>query len=99
MATGELRWSSDDDRRVLAVIDKNVYLLDKDNRCVRAVNQSNGQPAFGGSLCEMLDLNIFIDNTTTGSIYSASDDGRVICIKPISTKPLTQDMVKAGKSP
>ena len=99
IANGELRWSSDEDRRVLAVIGPNVYLLDKDNRCVRVVNEIHGRPVFGGSLCEMLDLNMFVDNTTTDTIYAASSGGRVVCIKPISTPPLTQDMVKAGKSP
>ena len=97
IANGKLRWSSQNDRKVLAVEGANVYLLDEEKRCVRVVTQAKGQPVFGGSLCQMLDMDMFLNNTTTDTIFAASSGGRVMCIKPTSTPPLTQDMIKASK--
>jgi outer membrane protein assembly factor BamB len=85
---GEL-WSLPEGRMVLAVIEDDVYLLDKDGN-LRIITERKGKLK---AVVPLDRLTVFAPNTKLPAMYGASDSGWVVCISPISQGYITPEML------
>ena len=84
-----------DGRRVLAVIDEDVYVLDK-NKILHVVNETTGEIKVSVSLA---DFDLFVRNTTAPALFIGTKDGQLRCLRPIDAEPLTAEMLRATPRP
>jgi outer membrane protein assembly factor BamB len=82
---GSIRWTMEEGRRVLAVMDGKVYLLDASDN-LRIVNEIMGTSE--GSL-PLNGFDLFVPNTTTPAIFTGTRDGRIFCISPTGQASIT----------
>ena len=90
--TGEKRWDMIDGRQVLAVIEQDVYVLDK-NRQVHVVDEMSGEVS---ATIDLSDYDLFVPNTTTPAIFVGQRGGLLRCIRRISDGHLTADDLRTG---
>lgn len=95
LRTGELAWTHPHGRVVLAVIGRNVYLLDK-NRTLLVVDEITGKV---GPSAPMRGWEVFVPNTTLAAIYAATPDGMLSCIRPKGSGHLTAKMLNPRITP
>ncbi len=89
IGTGLLRWTHPDGRLVLAIVARNVYLLDK-NRNLLIVDEGTGKI---GASVPMTGWDLFIRNTALPAIYTAARSGELSCIRPKGSGHLTAKML------
>jgi hypothetical protein len=89
-ATGAEMWSMPDGRTILAVMDDDVYVLDRE-RNLRVVDRARGEMKSAASLAS---LDLFLPSTSGSSIYAATRDGKVFCIRRMSAGRLTLEMLE-----
>ena len=94
-ATGKIRWTLDLGRRVVAVVDRTVYVMQADGM-LAAVDEMSGQVR---SLTPMAGLSGFASNTSAAGVFAANRDGLVRCIRPISAGRLTTQQLRASTQP
>jgi outer membrane protein assembly factor BamB len=90
--TGEKRWDMVDGRSVLAVMDQNVYVLDKDRNLV-VVDEMTGEVT---TTIDMSNFDLFVPNTTTPAIFVGQRGGEMRCIRRISDGHLTIEDLRTG---
>jgi outer membrane protein assembly factor BamB len=95
LTDGSLRWSIPEGRRVLSVMDGEVYLIDAAGR-LQVRNEVTGELR---TSVELRGFTLFADNVTAPAIYVATADGRVTCIRKLSAGYLTvEDLRGRGGS-
>jgi len=95
LANGKLRWSLPEGRKVLAVMDNDVYLLDKSGRLL-VVDEILGKVK---GVLPLAGLELCAGSATAPAVYAATRDGRVVCIRQKSAGHLTVDVLKGIKKP
>ena len=90
--TGEKRWDMVDGRSVLAVMDQNVYVLDKD-RNILVVDEMSGEVS---ATIDMTRYDLFVPNTTTPAIFVGTREGELRCIRRASDGHLRADDLRSG---
>jgi outer membrane protein assembly factor BamB len=93
--TGTERWNMPDGRTILAVMEDNVYVLDKDN-IMHVVDEETGEVS---ASMDMTGLDLLLSNSETPAIYAATADGRAFCFRAIGTGHLTPAMLEDDISP
>ena len=93
--TGKKRWDMPDGRMVLAVIDEDVYVLDK-NKILHVVNETTGEIKVSVSLAQ---FDLFVRNTTAPALFVGTRDGQIRCLRPTDAEPLTAEMLRATPRP
>ena len=93
--TGEKRWDMVDGRLILAVMDQNVYVLDK-NRTILVVDEMSGEVT---ATIDMSQFELFVPNTIVPAIFVGTRDGQLRCIRRISDGHLTVDDLRTGPAP
>lgn len=78
LATGRLRWSMREGRQVLAAMNGDVLIRDRDNNLL-VVDQMLGMKK---TSLPLTGHQLFVSNATLPAIYTAKADGRVFCITP-----------------
>ena len=89
LANGKLRWKKPDGRRVLALMDGVVCLLDGRNN-LQMVNEITGKSI---SSTPLGGFDFYAENLTAPAIYTARKDGKVFCIRPKRAGRLTAEML------
>ncbi len=92
LANGRVRWKDPAGRAVLAVMDKETYLLDNAGQ-LQVRNQATGQTRL---TLPLTGLSIFARNTRAPGIYAATPDGRIYCIRQADAGHLTAEMLKTA---
>jgi len=93
-ANGTLRWKKTGPRKVLAVVDNDVYLVDNRRRLL-IVDEILGKVK---ASVELGGMQLFAANTTAPGIYLAKRSGQIYCLRPLSAGRLTAEMIRqAGK--
>lgn len=90
LATGRERWSREDGRLVLTVMDGKVYLLNRDG-VMLVVDEMTGE--IENSL-PMTGFDLFVGNTVAPALYVGTRDGRLVCIRRLTDGHLTPEMMK-----
>jgi len=90
VSTGRKRWALEAGRQVLAVIDGDVYVRDRDNNLLIA-NEILGRPR---ASVPLTGLDLFVDNVLAPAAYAASRGGKVVCIRPTGVPRLTAEILK-----
>lgn len=86
---GRVRWILPNGRRVLAILDGVVYVLDAEKN-LRLVNEITGK----NDITVPLDgFDFYLDNTAAPAIYAATRDGQVFCLRPAQAGRLTAEML------
>jgi outer membrane protein assembly factor BamB len=80
LVSGQKRWDSDSARAVLALIEKQVYLLDRHNN-LQVVDEILGTVK---TTLPMSGYDRYAANTVTPAIFIGSHDGHMACIRLIS---------------
>lgn len=93
VATGRVRWSMPEGRRVLNIVGGSVYVLDRDNN-LRVVDEMLGKAK---TALPMTGLDVFARSTGQAGVYAATRDGRVFCIRPVGAPYLSEDILR-GRS-
>ena len=92
IVSGRSRWKNPDDtdvddtddREVLALMDNNVYLLDKQNN-LRIVDEVLGPKKGLKTTLPLSGLDLYVPNTTAPAIYVGNHvTGELFCFRPIS---------------
>ncbi|MFW6146664.1 MAG: PQQ-binding-like beta-propeller repeat protein [Planctomycetota bacterium] len=83
--TGRLLWKAPGGLRVLANMDGKVYVLDVDRK-LRVYSEELGELQ---ASVPVTGLDVFLANTTAPAIYAATAGGKLFCIRPEGTDPLT----------
>ena len=81
-----------DARTVLAVMEQNVYVLDKDQQ-VHVVDEMSGEVS---ATIDLSEYDFFVPNTTTPAIFVGKRGGQLRCIRRISAGHLTADDLRTG---
>ena len=91
------RWARDDIRQILSQDERYTYALTKDNR-ISALDKKTGQTKFQS---KRDDFNVFATNSKDSTIYTASEQGRVLAVRPVLTPGQTGEvvMIDEDKSP
>ncbi len=89
LATGKQRWSNENGRLVMAVIDGEVYLLDNNNTLL-VVDEILGKIR---TSLPMSGWELFATNVTSPALYAATKDGKIACIRKTSAGVLTLEML------
>jgi hypothetical protein len=90
VVTGKLRWSLPDARKVLAAMNRNVYLQDNRNR-ILVVDEILGET---NASVQMPPSDLLTANTTAPGIYGASRSGKVYCLRSIDAGHITAEMLR-----
>jgi outer membrane protein assembly factor BamB len=83
------RWIRDDIKQFLSQDDKHTYVVTNDNR-ISALDKKTGQTKFQS---KRNDFNVFATNERDSTIYTSSQQGRVVAIKPVLQPGLTGEVV------
>ncbi|QOV91998.1 outer membrane protein assembly factor BamB family protein [Humisphaera borealis] len=91
------RWVRDDIRQVLSQDDRYTYALTKDNR-ISALDKKTGQTKFQS---KRNDFYVFATNAKDSTIYTCSEQGRVVAVRPVLTPGSSGEvvMIEQDKSP
>jgi outer membrane protein assembly factor BamB len=90
LATGRERWSREDGRLVLTVMDGNVYLLNRD-RTLLVIEERTGEVL---NSMPMTGFELFVGNTVAPAIYGGTRDGKLVCLRKLTDGHLTPEMMK-----
>jgi len=90
LVNGSRRWDMPEGRLVLGVMNGVVYVLDN-TRTLRVVDEMLGKVQ---TAVPMTGFDLFLGNTTAPAIYTATADGHLFCIRPISAGHLTTAMLR-----
>ena len=88
--TGSLVWASPKGRRVVAVLDSDVFLLDADGNIQIVVER-------GGEVKASVPLRsfaAFAANTKVPAVYAAKADGHLYCLRPPTAEKLTPESLR-----
>ncbi len=80
IVTGAEMWSSEAARTVLAIMEGNIYLRDRQGRLLIA-DTDTGKVT---RAVPMSQLPLVVPNTTASAIYAATADGKLFCLRPVS---------------
>ncbi|MBN1942972.1 MAG: PQQ-binding-like beta-propeller repeat protein [Phycisphaerae bacterium] len=89
VTNGDVRWKLPAGRRVLAILDGVVYVLDA-KKNLRLVNEITGKTSV---VVPLGGFDFYADNTTAPAIYTATRAGQVFCLRPAKAGRLTAEML------
>jgi len=92
LSNGNQRWTRQTGRRVLTVIDGQVYLLDADN-VLLIVDEVLGRVI---NSLPMTGFDLFVPNTAAPAIYTGTTDGKLFCIMRTEAGHLSPDKLREG---
>lgn len=92
LVTGEVRWTLESGRQVLAVMSGKAYILDA-KKTLNIVNEITGDVEASVS---MSGFDFFASNTQVPGIYAVSQQGQVYCIRPLEAGRLTAEMLQSN---
>jgi len=90
IGSGRKRWDMPDGRMVLATSGQHVFVLNNKNRLLK-VHESLGRTEVAVPLN---GLEVFVPNAAGDTIYAATADGRIVCLRPLDAGHLTVDMLR-----
>jgi outer membrane protein assembly factor BamB len=93
LTSGKQRWVMPNGRVVLAAMEGDVYVLD-DRRGMQVVDEVLGKTK---TTIPMVGFNLLLPNTDAPSIFAATADGRVACIRLKSAGYLSPEMLGAKR--
>lgn len=93
LTSGKKRWDRKDARRVLAVIGRNAYVLDR-HRKMLVMDEVSGKVKWE---LEMTGFDLLVSNTEAPAIFAAKRNGSLYCIRPKSAGMLTVGQLKTSK--
>ncbi len=93
LTDGSQRWTAPEGRRILAVMDGEVYLLD-DEKNLQIRDEVTGQKR---TTVDLRGFAVFADNVSDSAVFVATRDGRVSCIRNLDADYLTvEDLRRSG---
>jgi len=90
ITNGQQRWRLPEGRKVLALMDGDVYLQDA-GRNLLIVDEVLGKVK---ASVPLTGLDILVPNLKAAAIYAGTSDGKVLCIRPLSAGRLTPEMLR-----
>jgi len=90
LANGKERWSRPDGRKVLAVMDGEVFLLNSSNTLL-IVDEMLGTVR---ASMPLTGWELFAANTAMPAVYAATRDGRLACIRKVEAGYLKPEMLR-----